>query len=300
MCYECHNLVIGCDYNPDSLVRCSAGTKMCFVTMAGRTGVEQYERGCLSPHGRKWYQCMVLQEKNCFTCYGTGCNHMELFTPSKLHCIQCSGKECDNAIVGERCNLVDTIFGPSMCVSKYAENGMVVDFKGCYNSIYKKAADFQRHLHFTCTGQMCNFQKVDALQRCIHYNGYFHTYRRTVRLCYAGQAPQRFSMFMGCYRDVSFGKLWWWCWVHGQGSFSPIYTFLLLPTDFQLFKVGCNSFRFIQQMVLCTKQPRCQMCFGDMCNDTPLRFLNSCYSSPNKTKVVCDYIESMCYTHKSE
>lgn len=202
MCYDCHNLMWGCDNKPDHLARCGPGTKMCYVIMAGRMGIEQYERGCLTPNGRKWKECMVEQSNKCFMCFGSGCNHMELLPKSKLECIQCEGDSCKTAIQGERCVYPDTIFGPAMCVSRYMDSGQAVDIKTCWSAIYKKEAGFNRELHFTCVGQMCNYQNESALARCLQFNmGWGAPYKPKIVMCYKGEPPDRWTLFMGCYRD---------------------------------------------------------------------------------------------------
>lgn len=230
MCYECDNLLWGCDTDPDHLARCEPGTTMCYAKMYGRTGIEQYERGCLPKGGRHWKECMVEQSNKCFTCFGSGCNHMPLLTPSTLRCIQCEGEACDKAMEGERCLIPDTIFGPAMCVSKYVDHGKDIELKDCWNAIYKKTAGFKRHLHYTCLGQMCNFQKDDVLERCIEYRGHAYKYKPKLRMCMAGSFPERYSKFMGCYRDIS-GK---YSLVKSMGHT------LLAPLDPQL-PISCGS-----------------------------------------------------------
>lgn len=63
---------------------------------------------------------------------------------------------------------------------------------------------------------------------------------------------------------------------------------------------GCNSYRATNQIEKCLKSPRCQMCKGDMCNDTDKLFFSECYTSKNGSVEYCDYIESMCYAYKGE
>lgn len=201
MCYDCHAHDAGCDKDPDDMARCEPGTTMCFVKM-NHTDIEQI-RGCLPKGGRYWDECMVKQSNECFTCFGSACNHMPLDTPSTLHCIQCKGKACESAEVGERCLIKDTLFGPAMCVSKYLDHGKDIELKACWNAISKSAAGSKRHLHYTCIGQMCNFQKDDVLERCIEYRGHVNKYKPKTRMCMAGSFPQRFSKFMGCHRNIS-------------------------------------------------------------------------------------------------
>lgn len=261
---------------------------MCYVIMSGRTGIENYERGCLTPNGRKWTECMVEQSNKCFMCFGSACNHMKLLHDSKLECIQCEGDSCKTAVTGERCTIPDTILGPAMCVSRYKDSGKAVDIKTCWNAIYKKESGFNRELHFTCVGNMCNYQNEDALVRCLQFNkGTTDTSYKPERvMCNKGDPPHRWSYFPGCYRD--YRRMYRVIFCVGLKLLFRFKTLIRIPyyypvecilqliflfhfpsTGGKFISAACNSRKHLDHIIGCKKSDLCQLCEGDMCNDTP-------------------------------
>lgn len=200
LCHVCDNFNPDCAKDPQFLIRCPEGTKMCYYRAYGQF----FNRGCLYRKNPAWNDCAVLRSNRCITCYGIGCNHMDYQRPSDQYCIQCKGKACETLVEGKRCQKPDTPFGPTKCVTKYDAKVQHIELKDCWTNIDQKSKEYTSHknLYFTCTGAMCNYQSVESLMRCVKFRGLVPKFKRTVGSCFVDKKPA-LTALTGCFRDWS-------------------------------------------------------------------------------------------------
>lgn len=285
-CQQCTNTQKGCDERPNFLARCPNDTTLCFVRFRE---TRSFERGCLTPtNSGRWKECEVEKSNYCFTCIGDDCNHMEIATrKSRQYCMRCDGvEECNAAREAERCPNADTLFGPTQCTSRYSSDGKTIVLKDCWRHVDQSTTDFQenKHLYFNCLGQMCNFQSQKAVHRCRRFIGNTQLNQTKIHNCYLEDRWDRVSVIMGCFTRVGLRTQL----VDGKvGPKTQIYA-------------ACNTRHDMLHLAKCMREPMCQLCYGNLCNDNMPTFFKFCYNSTLKTTTICKYAEDMCFINQSE
>lgn len=204
----CHQCFAYDDENPNCVQlqdaaspgRCEPGTTMCYINKVNK---RVYERGCLSEiYTYHWRRCHLERDINCFVCVGSGCNYIDIESknPSQQFCLQCDNdRDCGYAMFAERCNSIDSIWGPPGCVTQFSPSGKQLTKKGCVNMInFGPGVD---HRTYSCIGPTCNFIKKDFLMRCVVFSGKWinFEYGKKIKNCFTDSVL--ISIIPGCFID---------------------------------------------------------------------------------------------------
>lgn len=174
---------------------------MCFVRIFSRSF---YQRGCVSPKDvKQWAEYTNDQHNLYFSCYGSNCNNMDIVSErSDLYCVKCRGSECNQIKEAERCLLGDIPLGPTLCYTRYDEQGRTIEEKDCYNTVRRNTWHYKDHKeqYFPCANSMCNYLNEKALSRCVDFNDFIYKYdQRKMKKCYGNKAPYQNSSMEGCF-----------------------------------------------------------------------------------------------------